>query len=249
MPYLWPLAYVVAIWFFGTAMVVALDHLARRRLILGAASVAACLALIVIMATSEMRSATGAYISFGAAFVIWAWHELTFLTGAAAGPRLSPLPANARGWTRFRLSAAAVLTHEIALFLTAILLATLTWDGANQTAAATFALLFILRLSTKLNIYLGVPNFAQDLLPPQLDYLKSYFRKARFNLLMPVSLVLFSIWLWFCADRAISGGHDIMVRWSLMAGLTLLGLVEHVLLVLPLNDSLLWRWAIPARQR
>ena len=61
--------------------------------------------------------------------------------------------------------------------------------SANPTAAWTFTLLYAMRVSAKLNLYLGVRNLALDFLPPRLLYLGSYFRVRRFNALMPWSLL------------------------------------------------------------
>ena len=36
------------------------------------------------------------------------------------------------------------------------------------------------------------------------------------------------------------------MSWSLLTGLALLGVLEHLFLVIPLRDSALWRWAMPA---
>jgi putative photosynthetic complex assembly protein 2 len=240
-----PLLYVVMLWFFSTALVVALDHRARGRVALGLAGAAACAAVAVIALLAPSTDAFAAYASFTAAFVIWGWHELSFLTGAVTGPRHAALPESAQGWTRFQLSAATVIHHEIALATTLIVLAIISHGHPNFSGAAAFALLFAMRLSTKFNIFMGVPNFSSEMLPPQLGYLKSYFRKARFNTLMPVSLALSCGAIWWFAAMALAAPGDAAVGWSLLTGLALLGLIEHLFLVLPIVDTALWRWAIP----
>jgi putative photosynthetic complex assembly protein 2 len=78
-----------------------------------------------------------------------------------------------------------VIHHELALAATAAILVALTWGAPNQTASLTFLLLFGLRLSTKLNIFLGVANPPTTFLPEPLAYLQSYFRRRRFNALLP----------------------------------------------------------------
>ena len=244
-----PVAFVVGIWFASTALVVWLDNRAaasfgRSLVVMGLVALAA---LGVVVATAASSTMLGVYTAFAATIAVWGWHELSFLTGAAAGPRRLPCPEEARGWERFRLSAATVMHHEIALAVTAILLAALTWRAANPVAGTTFALLFGMRLSTKLNIFLGVPNFSTEILPPQLAYLKGYFRRASFNALMPFSLVAggaLTLWL---GQQALATDGSVAVGWSLLTTLALLGLVEHIFLVLPLRDSALWRWAIPTR--
>ncbi len=66
----------------------------------------------------------------------------------------------------------------------------MAWGHDNMLGAQAFALLFALRLSAKLNIFLGVPAFVDEMLPPHLAYLRSYFVRAPFNPLLPFSLAL-----------------------------------------------------------
>ncbi len=247
--HLLPLLFVALLWFASTALVVWLDNRPTISFAnsLTIAGMAALFGVGIIAVAAGSVSLVATYASFVATFAVWGWHELSFLTGTTTGPRRAPCPENARGWTRFRMSAATVIHHEIALVATLALLLALTWGDANPTGAYAFAILFAMRLSTKLNIFLGVPNFSTDILPPQLGYLKSYFRNRPFNGLMPFSLILgigATSWL---AHTALSASGDAAVQWSLLSGLALLGVIEHLFLVLPLRDSALWRWAIPAR--
>ena len=244
-----PLLYVVMLWFFSTALVVALDHRARGRIALMLSGGAACAAVAVIALLAPSSDAFAAYASFTAAFIIWGWHELSFLTGTVTGPRRDPLPEGAHGWTRFKLSAATVIHHELALATTLIILAIVSRGHPNAAGLAAFAVLFAMRLSTKFNIFLGVPNFSTEMLPPQLAYLKSYFRQRRFNALMPVSLAAsIGLTYWF-GSNALAVTGDAATGWSLLAGLALLGVIEHLFLVLPIGDTALWRWAIPNAKR
>jgi putative photosynthetic complex assembly protein 2 len=244
-----PLLYVVMLWFFSTALVVALDHRARGRIALALTGGAACAAVAVIAILAPSKDAFAAYASFTAAFVIWGWHELSFLTGAVTGPRREPLPEGASGWTRFRLSAATVIHHELALATTLIVLLTVSIGHPNVAGTAAFALLFAMRLSTKLNIFAGVPNFSSEILPPQLAYLQSYFRNRPSGWVMLLSLAAtigLTIWL---GMSALAAGGDAAVTWSLLTGLAVLGVIEHLFLVMPIGDTALWRWAIPAQKR
>ena len=66
-------------------------------------------------------------------------------------------------------------------------------DGSNHFAMAMFAMLWMMRLSSKLNLFLGVPMLNAELLPPQLLHLRSYFRRQRMNPLLPVSVLVAAI--------------------------------------------------------
>jgi putative photosynthetic complex assembly protein 2 len=246
-----PLLFALLMWFIGTGAVVWLDsrpaHTFRTSLILAGLVAIAALGLVWIKA--DDASAGGAYVGFGAAIVIWGWHEMSFLMGHVAGPNRAECPPGATGWARFGAATATVIHHELAIAATAILLAALTWGAPNQAAPLTFLLLFALRLSAKFNLYLGVPNLSDEVFPAHLAYLKSYFRKRRLNALFPFSILFGSgiaVWAWTSAETA-PAGSGASASATLLAGLAVLGVVEHLFLVLPLRDAKMWRWASNTR--
>ena len=242
------LAASLLLWWFSTGAILWLVRLPRTAAgwTLGLSSAVALIALIGLVFAARDTSVVGAYSAFGFALIVWGWHELGFLMGKITGPRRTPCPPTATGWTRFRVSAETVIHHEMALAVTAALVVALAWGQPNQTGTLTFVLLLAMRLSTKLNIYLGVRNPPITFLPTSLTYLQTYFRRARFNALFPLSLalsVIAAIVLGHAAtDAAISPGQAIGA--SLMLALTLLGLLEHAFLMMPSPDRTLWGWAL-----
>jgi putative photosynthetic complex assembly protein 2 len=156
-----------------------------------------------------------------------------------------PEASGLTGWTRFRSATGTLIHHEVALVATGALLYALVWGQPNRLAADAFALLYLMRLSTKLNIFLGVANLSTDIMPAHLAYLKSYFRTARMNALFPVS-ALGSAWLSWALWRqgvAAPGGSGVSVAAMMLFTLTAVALLEHLFIMLPLRDSALWRWA------
>ncbi|MBO6527095.1 putative photosynthetic complex assembly protein PuhE [Erythrobacter sp.] len=247
-----PVIVTVAIWFFATGLIAWLDNRDRatfpRSLALG--GLAGVAGLVAILAAAQSVSVGAVYLSFVGALLVWSWHELAFLTGAVAGPRRTPCPPDASGLGRFAHASAAVLHHEIALALTALLLIALTWSAPNQIGAIVFVLLFALRLSAKLNMFVGVPNASTDILPPHLGYLTSYFGPNRFTLLLAATLaasVALAAWLGWQAMAAEAGSAQ-MVGASLLFALAALGVIEHLFFALPLRDGALWGWALPTRK-
>ena len=114
-----------------------------------------------------------------------------------------------------------------------------------------FALLFVMRLSTKLAIYAGVPNMSTDILPAHLDYLKSYFGPRRLTPLLVAAIaasIALTAWLGSLAYAAPSGSAE-AAGASLLCALAALGALEHLFLALPFRDGALWGWALPARRR
>ncbi|WP_374942215.1 putative photosynthetic complex assembly protein PuhE [Sphingomonas sp.] len=242
-----PLLFALLMWFIGTGAVVWLDSRARATFAtsLTVGGVVALAATVLVWVRAGDASVGGAYAGFAAAIVIWGWHEMSFLMGAVAGPSKAPCPVGLTGWARFRAATATVIHHEIAIALTAALLFALTWNQPNQAAPLTFALLFVLRLSAKFNLFLGVPNLSDEVFPAHLAYLKSYFRTRPLNPLFPFSILLsggIAVWAWTAAEAApaMSGAS---ATATLLAGLAVLGAIEHLFLVLPLRDAKMWRWA------
>ncbi len=241
-----PLLIAALLWWFSTGAILWLVRLPRKTFgwSLGVYAVIAAAATVGLMIAARDASVTGAYLAFGCALTVWGWHEMGFLMGKLTGPRRTACPFGARGWKRFTVSAETVIHHEIALALTAVLFVALTWGQPNQTGTLTFLLLLGMRLSTKLNIFLGVPNPPVTFLPTGLKYLQSYFRRARFNALFPVSLALSIVVTLMLADAALSATGGAQVGYALMFMLAALGLLEHGFLMLPSPDRALWGWAL-----
>ena len=247
------LLYTVFLWWFSTGAILWLDRRAPStyRVSLIGASVVAVLALIGLIATRGAPTPTGAIIGFTCAVLIWGWHELSFLTGLVTGPRVAPCPPGAKGWRRFSAAASTLIYHEIALALTAVVLAALCWGQPNPVGAWTFLILFACRLSAKLNLFLGVPNFAESFLPDHLRHLATYMRKGPASALFPLSVTVGCGVAVALAWRALSSSASEfdLTAYSLMFALTALAMLEHAFMVLPLPDTALWRWAMPASEK
>lgn len=250
---LWPFAAALLAWFFATGAILWLDRRPEDSWgasLLGA-TVVAGFAFAAVLVSMEQATPLAAYAGFVAAILLWGWHELSFLLGFVTGPRREACPPDARGWQRFRLATATLIHHEIAIALTAIALLVVTWGQPTQVAALTFLLLFGMRLSTKFNIFLGVPHFSDEMLPGHLGYLRSYFRSGRGNPLLPLSALAaigLTAWLAWAAFEA-PAGSGLAVQLKLLASLAFLGVAEHMFLLLPVRDSALFTWFLPAEDR
>lgn len=248
-----PVIVVIGLWFFATGLIAWLDNreratFPRSLLLAGACGIGG---LITIAVAAQFVSVLAVYAAFLGALMVWAWHEASFLMGAVAGPRTGPCPPDARGWERFSHASATLIYHEIALAVTAVLLVSLCWNAPNQIGAMAFTLLLVLRLSSKLNIFVGVPNMSSDILPPHLEYLKTYFGPAQHSWMLLLSVLgcgALATWLGMQAYGSPAGSAE-AVGASLLFALAVLGTLEHVFLALPLRDSALWDWAIPNKRR
>ncbi len=246
-----PFIVTVAIWFIATGLIAWADNRERatftRSLQIG--SIGGIAGLVIILIASLSAEVWAVYLAFVGALMVWGWHELSFLTGAAAGPRRGPSDPSLTGVARFRQAAATVMHHEVALALTALLLISLSWDVPNQIGATVFVLMFAMRLISKINLFVGVPNSTSEMLPDHLTYLKTYFGRNRLTVLLAVSIAGIAAVSYAFAALALAApvGSAAMVGASLLFTLSLLGVLEHLFLALPFRDGMLWGWALPKR--
>ena len=242
------IAFAIFMWWFSTGLVLLLDTLPRKtfRWSLLLSSLLSVAALVGLAHTAQQESLAAAYCAFTCALLVWGWHELTFLTGTITGPRRTPLPAGAQGWSRFKASVEAILWHELAILAVGIFIVAITWGAPNQVGTATFVLLWVMRISAKLNLYLGVRNLSEEFLPQHLAYMGSYFRRRRMNALLPWSVLGGSAAVTWLAAAALApqASPAQAVGHTLVATLLVLAVVEHLMLVLPLNPTALWKWAM-----
>ena len=245
-------AFAVFVWWFCTGVIFFLDGLPRRTYwisLIGASFVALCAGIGAIV-SSRIESEFSAYAAFACAVLIWGWQEMFFLMGVLAGPSKKPCPTNVSESRRFRLAARAVIHHELALVAVGLLLVVLTWRAPNQVAALTYGLLWLMRLSAKLNLFVGVRNTYAHLLPDHIAYLGSFFKqRATMSKFFVTStsfalLLAGALWLYVAYGNNQAG---VQTGLTLLATLTTLAVIEHFFLVLPIPMERLWKTALSRR--
>lgn len=238
----------VFLWWFTTgAILLVVTSRGLGRLPLGlivAAMLLGSVALLHSVAGEETKAS--AFLSFLGALGLWGAVEISFLGGLVTGPNRQELPKHYVGGQRFWAATRVVLWHEI--FILAIG-AFLLWSfshPANNIGVVTFVILWIMRLSAKLNLYLGVRNTGERFLPPHLSYMSSYFALRPMNLLFPFSITLgtiLSAWLFHKAFATDAHEYEV-IGFMLAAMLASLAVLEHWFLMLPLPFEALWRWGL-----
>lgn len=243
-----PAAAVVLAWWGSTALLLHLDMRAQRSfpLSFGLASLLAVAAGVGIEHSSVQADVPGAYLAFACALALWGWLELGFLLGYLTGPGKRSCDPTWQGWQRFGHAFNALRDHEISLLGGALLVVALCWNAPNQVAVWTYLVLWAMRASAKLNVFLGVRNLSEDFLPPHLRYLASYFRQAPMNRLFPFTVTLAVVVDVLLFEQAVASADDAFGSTALMlvATLLLLAIVEHWCLVVPVNLSALWQWQL-----
>jgi putative photosynthetic complex assembly protein 2 len=246
---LWlPIAITIFAWWFSTGLILLLVRLPRQwhHYLLAGFAVLAGIGVWGLVASARTSTWPSIYCGFVCTLLIWGWHEASFLMGVITGPRPVACPQGIAGWRRFPYATATLIYHEVALFLTLIAIGAMTWQSPNQISFWTFGLLFVMRLSAKFNIFMGVPNLTEAFFPPHLEHLKSYLPKRPMNVLMPISLLASAILatgLWQAVSSAAQSGST-PTALLIVLTLTCLGMLEHVFMITPLPDAALWHWAV-----
>ncbi len=245
-----PVLFAVFVWWFSTGLVLLLDNLpdSTFRWSVAISSVLGLGALAGLAHTADQSSVYSAYCAFTCALLAWGWHELTFLTGWLTGPRKVPAVPGARGWRRFVQAVQAIAWHEAAIAAVGLTIVGIAWGGSNPVGAWTFLVLWVMRTSAKLNLFLGVRNLNEEFLPAHLAYLQSFFRRRAMNALFPFAVTAATVVAVMLVRAALSAPPAAAAGLMLVATMLALAILEHWLMVLPLDPGALWRWAMRRRE-
>ena len=245
------ISYALFVWWFSTGLVLLM--VLRKRRALQASLIGAALlfpvCLVVLAKSSGQANVAGVYTAFTAAIVLWGTQEVFFLTGFLTGPRPLPCPDDAKGFARVRYALGAILYHELALLGSGLAVLAATSGGVNPFGWLTFLVLYALRISAKLNLFLGVPVLNDSFLPESIAFVRSYFRRAPVNGFFPVSVLLAVI----AACGFAAGAVDAEATSAIVAGYTLvcallaLAILEHLFMLVQLPLDRFWAWSTRGR--
>jgi len=242
--------FAVCTWYFSTGVILYLDGLPARTFrwsMLGATALL-ILALHGLSASSTDTTPAGAYLAFTFGVLAWAWQEMAFLMAFLTGPRRKACEPGCGGWRRFGQAIQAVLWHELAIVVGAALVVAASWGGENQVGTWTYMILWAMRESAKLNVFLGVRNLNEEFLPPHMAVLRSYMTKKPMNLLFPVSVTVAGVVAVVLVQRAGAPDAFAATGFTFLATMLVLAIAEHWFLMLPLPFGELWRWGLRSHQ-
>ena len=252
MDYVLPIGFTLAVWWLSTVLIIYRAGLPRGSFATTLAATTAIMLLgaCALIASRNDVSAGAAYLAFFGALTIWGWHEVSYLFGFVSGPRPRECPPDVAGWRRFVLGVKTCIYHELAVVATVAAIAALTWNSPNRVGLWTFVILWLMRWSAKLNIFLGVRNLHKEFWPEHLRYLASFVGRRPTNPLFPFSILASVAVLALLAFAAVSAGDDLARRTgaTLLATLLALAVLEHVFLVARIRDDILWRPGMRSRR-
>lgn len=247
---LFAVVFAVLCWWFGTGIILWLDRLPAWsfRWSMSAWSVLLVLSFVGIHHSMQVVSVGNAYLAFGCVIVMWGWHELAFLTGWLTGPRKVALDEGAQGWQRFAQAFQVVMHHELALVANFAVLWVMQSNHPNHLALCTFALLWCMRVSAKLNLFFGVVENGASYLPAHLTYLASYFQHRKMTVCFATTFIAACVTFGWLIFQAQQGVVAVTTGWVLLASLLGLAIVEHLLMVFPWPLQRIWGWALSRAQ-
>jgi putative photosynthetic complex assembly protein 2 len=249
--YVGPIVATIVLWWGLTGLIawmVGRPPTTYRPMLWGASAIAV-VSLLVLALVAEKTSVSDAWVGFIAALGLWSWIELSFLTGWITGPKKTRSRQRHHGVRHAFDAVLAILWHEFAIIAVVASAAIISIDAPNRVGLYTLLLLWVMRSSAKLNLFLGVRNLGEVFLPVHLAHLVGYFRQRTMNLLFPFSVLLASFIAWQFAEQAYAADTPFAaVGFTMLATLATLALLEHWLMVLPLRAEALWSWSLGNRR-
>jgi putative photosynthetic complex assembly protein 2 len=228
--------YVFALWSLSTALIFYLDSLPMRTFkysMTGATLVLLACACMMISFRND-GSTLAIACSFAAGLLAWGWTEMALYMGYITGPRKHRCAAGCSGPKHFGHAIGANLWHELVIIAFAVLI----FLSGNATAFWCFTLLWLMHLSARLNVFLGVRNISEEFVPAHMEVLKGFLRRRNMNWLFPISSVsLLTLTVYFYSQPQTFSN-------TMATTLAAFGLLEHILLMLPLHIERLWHWSL-----
>jgi putative photosynthetic complex assembly protein 2 len=239
-----PILAALALWWGSTGLIMLIESDDRKSLLtgLGGATLLLAVALWLASVSATETSLLAAYLALACGLVVWGWQLVAYYAGVLTGPNKRPCAPGSSPWSRFRQAVGASLYHELACASGAIVLFALVCNQPNQLAFWTYAILWIMHTSAKLNLFFGMPNFGEDMLPRRLAFLTSFMARRPMNPLFPISVSAGTAAATAFFLRAASGeARAFEVAGSAMLGaLMSLAVLEHWFLVAPFDAGALW---------
>jgi hypothetical protein len=128
----------------------------------------------------------------------------------------------------------------------AVVMMALVWRQPNHLGLWTFIVLWWMHASAKLNVFFGVPNLGEELVPHHMRYLVSFMTKRPMNLFFPFSVTASTICAVHLTGKATAASATPFeaVGYTMLATLMVLAILEHWFLVTPLDTNALWKWGV-----
>jgi putative photosynthetic complex assembly protein 2 len=251
-----PVLFALFVWWFITGLIFMAYGRSPRfiHLYFGTATGLMLLALAGFIFASSQTRVADVYLSLICGLVIWAWHVSSYYLGYITGPvQIDAFQEEVRlgngrfhtTVTRFRYALQASIYHELLVVSFVALMAVVSQDAPNRWGLWVFLALWLMHSLAKLNVFFGVRNFRIDFLPTHLHKLDHFLDKRANNPLSPTILIFGTMVALLLFYRGIAPGvAPAQAIGNVAIGtLILLGVIENLMLILPLSMTL-WGWGM-----
>lgn len=233
--------YSIVFWWLSTAAIIYFNFQpAYRATVFSAALILMLGAIYMLYTHRQSETVMGAFITFTAGSIIWAFVEVSFYTGYIVGPQVRPIFTVGPSVIGFFKAIHRSLYHEGLVLGLVVLMLLLSIGAKNKFGVYTFLMYWFMHQSAKLNIFLGVANTGREFVPDTVADMTQYMTIAHMNWLFPFSItfctLLVTKWLKKTGEEQEPAWRR--VGFSIIGTMALMALLEHWLLVLPLNQSL-----------
>ena len=240
------LAVAVLLWWLMTGLALMSVHQPNtlRQPIFLLATILAAAALWGVEANAAQHTTMATVTGFAMGLLIWAWLELSYLMGYITGPVKRPAREDMTWPERFYSALGTTIYHEVLVVGVVGVVCVLGAGLPNPTIQNTLAVLWLMRWSTKLNLFFGVRHFNSQWLPDNMRYITSYLRagKNSWFILFSTTIAAYCTYLLFFYGQ-IAVEQPTALSLFLIAWLAVLAVLEHCFLMVPMGETVLWRWA------
>ena len=246
---IWISFFVAALlWWFMTGLALMSVHQSRQtqRIIFALVTVATGGALFLVESNAASATTLSTITGFAMGLGIWGWLELSYLMGYITGPVKAPasIGVSRSQVRRFQQALGTTIYHELLVVTVVGWVCVLGAGLPNPTIQNTLAVLWLMRWSTKLNLFFGVRHFNSEWLPAHMRYITSFLGPDKNNWFTVVSTLLaaYCTYLLFFFGQAVTE-PAMGLSLFLIAWLAALAVLEHCFLMIPMGETALWRWA------
>jgi putative photosynthetic complex assembly protein 2 len=233
--------YSVVFWWLSTAAIIYFNFQPNYRAVVFGIALALMLgAIYTLYAHRQSETVASAFLTFTAGSIVWAFVEVSFYTGYIVGPQVRPIFTVGPSVIGFFKAIHRSLYHEGLVLGLVGLMIVLGIGAKNKFGVYTFLMYWFMHQSAKLNIFLGVMNTGREFVPDTVADMTQYMTIAHMNWLFPFSITFCTL---LVAQLLKKVGMAQEPQWrrvgfAIIGTMALMALLEHWLLVLPLNQSL-----------
>jgi putative photosynthetic complex assembly protein 2 len=242
---------VLLYWWLATGVIFLIQRDPITRLAgIGLATGCAAVGWGLVVFGRDDATPRGSLRGFLGAALLWAWPQTLLYAGLPAGPSDAATRALPFALGSLPLAVEAVratIVNDVIGVGVMVAIAAVTFRGAHRMALWTYATLWFVQQSAKVNIFFGVSHAGAEFLPKHLRYLARYFGPAENSPLLGatiIALTLIALLLGWRAAMAKPG--YIRHASTLIVSVLALAVVEH-LVIGGVFDAPLWRLFLDAR--